>query len=65
MVQTILRLAAVRRATGLSKSAIYSKIGDGVFPRPIQLGKQARGWLESDIAEWQKARIAERDSQAA
>jgi prophage regulatory protein len=62
MVQNILRRDAVERATGLKRSTIYDKIAAGAFPKPIPLGGHAVGWLESDIADWQKARIAERDT---
>jgi prophage regulatory protein len=60
--KTIVRLPSVERASGLSKSSIYALIAAGKFPRPVKLGKRASGWLESDIAAWQAARIAERDA---
>ena len=31
------------------------------FPKPIPLGEKAVGWLEDEIIQWQKDRIAERD----
>lgn len=62
MVQTILRRDQVEQATGLCRSAIYQKISNGDFPRPIRLSRQSVGWLEAEIAEWQNARIAERDA---
>ncbi|MER9331878.1 AlpA family phage regulatory protein [Mesorhizobium sp. M0488] len=65
MVQTILRRDEVERATGLPRSTIYAKISAGQFPRPIQLSARAVGWLESDIAAWQKSRIDARDGVAA
>lgn len=65
MVQTILRLQEVQRATGLGRSAIYAKIKTGEFPKPVPLSVQRVGWLESEIADWQKARIADRDKVAA
>lgn len=64
MVQSILRRPAVERATGLKRSSIYAGIAAGTFPRPIPLGDKAVGWLESDIAAWQEARIAKRDARA-
>jgi prophage regulatory protein len=48
----------------LRKSAIYSGLKDGSFPKPIKLGTGphcAVGWLEPEINSWLKARIAERD----
>ncbi|TPM33889.1 AlpA family phage regulatory protein [Mesorhizobium sp. B2-2-2] len=65
MVQTILRRDEVERATGLPRSTIYAKIASGDFPKPIQLSARAVGWLESDIAAWQKTRIEARDGVAA
>ena len=65
MVQTILRAEQVIKACGLPRSTLYRKIAEGNFPRPVQLSTRAVGWLESDIADWQKARIAARDGEAA
>lgn len=61
MVQTILRRHEVERLTGLSRSTIYDKIARGEFPQPIKLSTKSVGWLESEIADWQNARIAARD----
>ena len=57
MVQNILRRHDVERVTGLPRSTIYDKIAKGEFPRPIKLSMKSVGWLESEIAEWQQARI--------
>ncbi|MEZ0019812.1 helix-turn-helix transcriptional regulator [Sinorhizobium fredii] len=66
MVQTILRLPEVIRATGYSEKAIYKKLADAQddFPRPVKLGPRAVGWLESEIEAWQLARIEARDTGA-
>jgi len=37
---------------------------DGQFPKRIQLGPMAVGWLESEVNDWIKERIAERDAEA-
>lgn len=60
MAHTILRLPAVRARTGLSRSTIYLRISEGNFPRPIQLGVRAVGWLESEIDEWLDQQIQNR-----
>lgn len=65
MVQTILRLNDVARVTGLSRSSIYTKVEKGDLPKPIRISPRAVGWLENEIADWQKARIAARDEVAA
>ena len=56
-METILRLPEVRRSTGLSRSTIYLRIGEGRFPKPINLGGRAVGWLEAEIQEWLQRRI--------
>ena len=48
----ILRLPAVRRRTGLSRSSIYLRISQGRFPKPISLGERAVGWVESEVNDW-------------
>jgi prophage regulatory protein len=62
--QRILRRSEVEQATGLPRATIYDKIAKGMFPRPIKLGVRSVGWLETEITEWQKARVAERDAMA-
>jgi prophage regulatory protein len=54
----ILRRKQVESRTGLSRSTIYARISEGLFPRPINLGGgRAVGWLESEINEWVQSRI--------
>lgn len=48
----MLRLPEVLRKTALSRSQIYRLIGEGDFPRQVQLGKRAAGWIENEIDEW-------------
>jgi prophage regulatory protein len=60
----ILRLPEVQARCGLKHSAIYQRIREGTFPRPVPLGPQARGWLESEISDWIGARVADRDGGA-
>ena len=57
MMHTILRLPEVKRSTGLSRSTIYLRIAEGTFPKPVNLGGRAVGWLEVDIQEWLQRRI--------
>lgn len=54
---TILRLPAVKRRTGLSRSSIYEQMKKGLFPQSISLGARAVGWVQSDIDEWLNNRI--------
>ncbi len=54
----ILRRKQVENRTGLSRSTIYTRIAEGSFPRPIDLGGgRAVGWVESEIDAWLQARI--------
>jgi prophage regulatory protein len=54
----ILRRKKVEIKTGISRSSIYDGIKRGTFPKPIQLGQQSVGWLESEIDAWLRERIA-------
>jgi prophage regulatory protein len=62
MLQKILRLPALLEVSGLKRSEIYAQMTEGKFPKSIPLGKRAMGWIEEDIIEWQRARIAARDA---
>lgn len=56
---SILRRHDVEARTGLSRSTIYLRMAQGVFPRAISLGGlRAVGWLESEINAWLHERIA-------
>ena len=54
-----LRLPDVLARTGLSRSTIYVRLDQGRFPRPVSLGARAVGWIESEVDEWIRERIAE------
>jgi prophage regulatory protein len=58
MTHTILRLPAVKVATGLSRSTLYLRIVHGVFPHPVSLGGRAVGWPAHEVAAINAARIA-------
>jgi prophage regulatory protein len=55
--QVILRRTQVQARTGISRSGIYQKMADGVFPKSISLGPRAVGWLESSIDGWIQTRV--------
>jgi len=59
MTNSILRLPAVKARTGLSRSTIYLRVGQGTFPMPISLGARAVGWIEREIEEY-VAKLIER-----
>ena len=54
----IVRLPAVQARTGLGRSTIYVRLAEGSFPRPVQLGARAVGWIESEVDEWIRKQIA-------
>ncbi len=60
-VTRLLRRPEVENLTGLSRASIYEKMAEGDFPRPVKTGARAVAWVESEIADWQRQRIAERD----
>ena len=64
-VEKIARRKRVEARTGLSRSSIYAGIKAGTFPKPINLGPQSVGWLESEIDAWIRERIAASRSVAA
>jgi prophage regulatory protein len=62
-LRPFLRLQTVEAITGLRKSTIYKRIGEGTFPKPVPLGDAANspvGWIEAEIAAWQAARVSKR-----
>ena len=57
-------LPEVLARTGLSRSTVYVRLTQGRFPRPVSLGARAVGWIESEVDEWMRARIAASRSDA-
>jgi len=52
----LLRLPAVKEATGLGRSTIYRMIAEHTFPAPVKLAKRAVGWRQEDVREWTNGR---------
>ena len=46
----------ITRLTGLSDKWFYKLIQEGVFPKPIKMGRASR-WLKSYLEEWLQAKI--------
>ena len=46
----------ITRLTGLSDKWFYKLIQEGVFPKPIKMGRASR-WLKRDLEEWLQAKI--------
>ena len=61
--RTIWRLPDVMAQTGLSRSTIYSLVSQQKFPKQINLGPRAVGWVASEVSDWIEERInASRDA---
>ncbi|MBL8396883.1 MAG: AlpA family phage regulatory protein [Candidatus Accumulibacter sp.] len=58
MASIILRLPAVQAETGLSRSSIYLRVSQGLWPKPVSLGPRAIGWPAAEVAALNAARIA-------
>ena len=56
-VTTIIRRKQVEKRVALSKSVIYERIAANEFPKPINLGGRAVGWIEAEVEEWLAGRI--------
>jgi prophage regulatory protein len=61
-LETFHRLAAVEMITGIKRTKIREMMAAGAFPQPVSLSDNGRAiaWLESELASWQRARIAKR-----
>jgi prophage regulatory protein len=59
----VLRLKDVQRRVSLSRSAIYARLAERDFPKPIHLGPRAIGWLQGDIDRWIESRARQRPDQ--
>jgi prophage regulatory protein len=60
MVTRILRLADVKSECGDSRSTIYLRVQQGLWPKPVKLGPRSVGWPASEVEAINAARIAGR-----
>ena len=58
MSYTILRLPAVLKRRGRSRSSHYADIKNGLFVKPVQIGTRAVGTPEDEVDALNAARIA-------
>jgi len=59
-----LRLNQVVEKTGISRSTVYLYLKQGRFPEPVHLSERLVAWVESEIDNWMKERIAARKAMA-
>lgn len=60
MAEQLLPRREVEKRVGLGRSAIYERMADGKFPKPVKLGGTS-AWVESEVDRWVAARIRDRD----
>ncbi|APP22567.1 MULTISPECIES: helix-turn-helix transcriptional regulator [Enterobacterales] len=51
-------MAFITEFTGCSDKWFYKLIQEGLFPKPIKLGRSSR-WLKSEVEEWVQKLISE------
>lgn len=51
-------MAFITEFTGLSDKWFYKLIQEGLFPKPIKMGRSSR-WLRSEVEGWVQQRIAD------
>lgn len=49
-------MAFITNLTGLTDKWYYKLIKDGLFPKPVKLGRSSR-WLKSEVENWLQERI--------
>jgi len=58
MQNKILRLPAVQTETGQSRSTVYLRISQGLWPKPVKIGERSIGWPIFEVEAINAARIA-------
>lgn len=53
---TILRLPAVCKRTGLSRSRVYKLEAEQRFPARVELGPNSVGWYDVEVQAWIESR---------
>jgi len=61
-MEKILRLPDVKTLTGLSRSTIYNRVGEGTMPAPVSLGARAIGWKSSSIESWLQSLTSKKEN---
>ena len=56
-----IRQPEVTRLTSIPKSSIPIEIEAGNFPAPVEISTRTRAWLKSEVLEWMKDKLKERD----
>lgn len=59
----IIRLKTVLDRTGLSRTTLYRKMGEGTFPHSLKISIHGTGWRESAVNRWLADPAAYREDQ--
>ncbi|HHH1313951.1 helix-turn-helix transcriptional regulator [Yersinia enterocolitica] len=51
-------MAFITKLLKMTDKWVYKLIKDGMFPKPIKLGRSSR-WLQSEIESWLQERISQ------
>ena len=54
---SIIRLPAVMARVNICRTGIYMGMRQGSFPKSVQLGPKAVGWVESEIDDWLREKV--------
>lgn len=57
-----IRVGDVSAMVGLGKTTIYKYVAEGRFPAPVALGGNRVAWLESEVSNWMRERVAARQT---
>ena len=63
MPQAIYRFPAAKSESGYSRSTIYLRIAQGLWPKQVSLGPRCVGWSSYEVAALNAARIAGKNVQ--
>jgi prophage regulatory protein len=58
--ERVLRKSDLRKKVRLSDATIWRREHEGDFPKRLNLGGAAVGWLESEVDAWLQKKAAER-----
>lgn len=55
---TFLRRQQVQAESGCSRSTLYQRISQGLWPKPVRIGARSVAWPASEVASVNTARLA-------
>ena len=50
------------KGISFSRTQLWRLVKDGRFPKAVHRGYKCRAWVESEVDEWIRALIADRDA---